>query len=275
MRSPTKPPSPRNDDVVVTWIGHATFLLQTARGNVLTDPVFSDRASPFTWLGPRRVQPPGIALDQLPPLAGVLVSHDHYDHCDLRSLRAIAAAHDAMSVAPLRHRDLLDKAGAKRVCELDWWQSHALDPVGETTITLTPTKHWSNRLGSPRNHRLWGGFYLKLGRKRVWFVGDSGYDTEIFQAVRARLGPPDLALVPIGAYEPRWFMHPMHMNPAEAVALHREVGARRSIAMHWGTFQLTDEGRNEPVDALHEALGTAGITTAQFTVLSAGESVVV
>lgn len=295
------PPTPHDNEIVATWIGHATWLLQTTRGNFLTDPVFSERASPVQWAGPRRVHPPGLALAALPQIDAVLLSHDHYDHCDLPSLRQIAAAHDAVFIAPLRHHELLTAAGARRIVELDWWESHAFSP--DIAITLTPSQHWSNRLGTRRNHRLWGGFFLTLGAlevgrgfsppsderavstgraeaspypgpKRLWFAGDSGYDAESFRAIGQRCGAPDLALIPIGAYEPRWFMAPMHMNPAEAVATHREVGAKRSLAMHWGTFQLTDESREAPVQALVTARHAAGIAADEFLVLTPGASVV-
>jgi L-ascorbate metabolism protein UlaG (beta-lactamase superfamily) len=269
------PPAAQADDVVVTWIGHASFLLQSTRGNVLLDPVFADRASPFSWLGPKRTHPPGVPLDALPRIDFVLLSHDHYDHLDVFSVRALCDRHNPQFIAPLRHSKLLAAAGAKRIAELDWWQSHAIPIALDASITLTPAKHWSNRLGSPRNHRLWGGFYLTLGPKRIWFVGDSGYDPEMFRSIRERLGSPDLALIPIGAYEPRWFMAPVHMNPAEAVQAHRDIGARRSIAMHWGTFQLTDEGRNDPVDALMDARATAGLDSEEFRIVAPGESVVV
>ena len=266
------PPQPHADEVVVTWIGHSSFLLQSTRLNLLIDPVFSERVSPVTWAGPRRAHPPGTSLGSLPRIDAVLLSHDHYDHFDLPSLRTLTAKHDPIFVAPLRHSDLLSAAGSKRIVELDWWQTHRFAGAREATCTLTPSKHWSNRFGSPRNHRLWGGYMLELGPKRIWFVGDSGYDAEIFRAVRSRCGEPDLALVPIGAYEPRWFMEPMHMNPAEAVQTHRDVGAQRSIGMHWGTFQLTDEGRDEPVRALAVARDAAGLSPEEFRVLQPGES---
>lgn len=266
------PPAPRVGEIVATWIGHATFLLQTPHGNLLTDPHFSERASPFAWAGPRRAHPPAVALDALPRIDAVLLSHDHYDHCDLGSLRALATQHDPVFVAPLRHHDLLMQAGAHHIVELDWWQTHALN--ASLAVTLTPTKHWSNRLGRPRNYRLWGGFFVRASRA-VWFVGDTGYDGEIFRAVRQHCGAPDLALVPIGAYEPRWFMAPMHINPAEAVQLHREVGALRSVGMHWGTFQLTDEARDDPPAALAVAREAAGVRSDEFLVITPGESVVV
>ncbi len=268
------PPRPTGDEVVVTWIGHASFLLQSASLNVLVDPVFSDRVSPVSWIGPRRAHPPGARLEALPAIDAVLLSHDHYDHFDLPTLRALTAKHDPVFVAPLRHADLLATAGTKKIVELDWWETHRVTGKANAAVTLTPTKHWSNRFGSPRNHRLWGGFWIELGPRRIWFLGDSGYDAEIFQAIRARLGSPELALIPIGAYEPRWFMAPMHMNPAEAVQVHRDVGSRHSIGMHWGTFQLTDEGRDDPVTALAAARKAAGLAPEEFRVLHPGESIV-
>jgi L-ascorbate metabolism protein UlaG (beta-lactamase superfamily) len=269
---PPPPPAPRGDEIVATWIGHATWLLQTARGNFLTDPQFSPCAGPRGRVGPRRVHEPGVAFEALPHIDAVLLSHDHYDHCDVPSLRRLAAAHDPLFIAPLRHDDLLAAAGARRVVALDWWQSHALG--ADATVTFTPTRHWSNRLGTPRNHRLWGGFFLTLGPRRAWFLGDSGYDADLFRTIGRRCGAPDLALIPIGAYEPRWFMAPMHLNPAEAVRAHRDAGARRSVAMHWGTFQLTDEARDEPVRAFAEARAEAGVTAEEFRVVAPGESLV-
>ena len=271
------PPKPRGDEIVATWIGHATWLLQTTRGNFLTDPQFSPCAGPLGRLGPRRVHAPGVAPEALPRIDAVLLSHDHYDHCDLPSLRWLAKVHAPLFVAPLRHGDILRRAGAQRMVELDWWQSHAVGT--DAQVTLTPSQHWTNRLDAPRNHRLWGGFFLTLGAtggagtRRIWFVGDTGYDADLFRSIGGRCGAPDLALMPIGAYEPRWFMAPMHMNPAEAVAAHRDAGARRSLAMHWGTFQLTDEGREDPVLALASARNAAGVAADEFRVLQPGESV--
>jgi L-ascorbate metabolism protein UlaG (beta-lactamase superfamily) len=265
------PPAPRGTELVATWLGHSTVLLQSAVGNFLTDPQFSPCAGPGGRIGPRRVHAPGIAFEALPRIDAVLLSHDHYDHCDLPSLRRLAAAHQPVFLAPLRHADLLQRAGARSVVELDWWQTHT--PGEDVRVTLTPAQHWSNRLGSPRNHRLWGGFHLALGSRRVWYAGDSGYAGPLFREIAGRCGSPDLAFIPIGAYEPRWFMAPMHMNPAEAVATHRDVGAGRSIGIHWGTFQLTDESREAPVHALAAARSAAGLPESVFRVLIPGESV--
>lgn len=254
------PPAPAGDGIVATWVGHSTFILRTGSLTVLTDPVFSDVAGPLSWLGPRRAVPPGVDFDAVPKVDLVLLSHDHYDHCDLPSLRRLARRDDPMVVAPLGHRSLLAGAGLSRIVELDWWESRACLPGAE--VTLVPARHWSRRQPLGTNSRLWGGFMLRAGGRLVYFVGDSGYQEGLFHEIGRRCGAPDLALIPIGAYEPRWFMKDAHMNPAEAVRVHREVGAWRSVAMHWGTFQLTDESRQEPVRALEAARGPSEDFTA-------------
>lgn len=292
------PPLPRDGEIVATWIGHATWLLQTTRGNLLTDPHFSRCAGPLGFIGPPRVHAPGVAFDALPRIDAVLLSHDHYDHCDLPSLRRLAHTHDPLFVAPLRHGDLLTRAGTRRVVELDWWQDCTLERGAQ--IVLVPARHWSNRLDAPRNHRLWGGFAIAVGqicdlpnerdgasegrvtdppyperRRLIWFAGDTAYDSELFRTIGRRCGPPDLALLPIGGYQPRWFMAPMHMDPAEAVAAHRDTGARCSLAMHWGMFHLTDEEREEPVQTLVTARAAAGLREGEFRAIAPGASVVV
>ncbi len=271
--APQPPPAPpsRPGGMTATWINQATFLLQTAQHTLLTDPIFSARCSPVGWAGPRRVHAPGVAFAALPKIDTVLLSHDHYDHCDFPSLQRLARAHQPLFVAPLGHRELLASAGATRIVELDWWQSHALAP--DLTVTLTPARHWSRRGPGGTNLRLWGGFYLQTAARRVWFAGDSGYDEALFRDIGRRCGAPDLALIPIGAYEPRWFMSPAHLNPEEAVRVHRDTGARRSLAMHWGTFQLTDEAREAPLRALELARTAAGLRDGEFHAPAPGESV--
>jgi L-ascorbate metabolism protein UlaG (beta-lactamase superfamily) len=265
------PPAPTGDGIVATWVGQSTFLIRSASSTVLTDPIFSDTAGPLPGLGPRRVAPPGVALDDVPRVDLVLLSHDHYDHCDVPTLRRLARRDDPLVVAPLGHGPLLAAAGFRRVALLDWWQEHACG--AGPAATLVPARHWTRRAPFGTNRRLWGGFMLRIGGRRVYFAGDSGFRQGLFADIGRRCGAPDLAMIPIGAYEPRWFMESAHMNPAEAVRAHVEVGARRSVAMHWGTFQLTDEGRLEPPRALGEALGRAGVAEADFAIPAIGGSV--
>jgi len=272
--TPQSPPAaPHDERVSATWINHATYLLQTAQGNLLTDPIFSERCSPVSWAGPRRVHAPGVAFDALPKIDTVLVSHDHYDHCDLPTLSRLARLHQPLFVTPLGHRALLEEIGATRIIELDWWQSHSLGK--DFSVTLTPTQHWSRRRPGSTNRRLWGGFYAHTAARRLWFLGDSGYDGALFREIGQRCGAPDLALIPIGAYEPRWFMSSAHMNPEEAVRAHLDSGARLSLAMHWGAFQLTDEGRDEPVLALGRARADLGLAANEFRVPAPGETVII
>jgi L-ascorbate metabolism protein UlaG (beta-lactamase superfamily) len=260
--------------MVATWIGHSSFLIQTAQGNLLTDPVYSERAGPFSWAGPLRAIAPGIAWEDLPRIDAVLLSHDHYDHCDLPTLRRVARRWNPAVVVPLGHADLLRKAGAAGpVFELDWWETHG--PRPGLSATLVPARHWTRRRPGDTNRRLWGGFMIRAGSRVGYFAGDSGYDKALFPEIASRCGSPDLAMIPIGAYEPRWFMSDAHMNPAEAVRVHRDLGARLSVAMHWGTFQLTDEGREDPPQALAEALKEQGVPASEFLVLKPGESVAV
>jgi L-ascorbate metabolism protein UlaG (beta-lactamase superfamily) len=266
---PQPVPTAPDAGVSATWVGHATFVLRTAEAVILTDPVFSAVAGPGGVLGPRRAMDPGVGFEALPRVDLVLLSHDHYDHCDVPTLRRLARRDDPLVVAPLGHRALLARAGMKRIVELDWWQTLAASTGLE--VTLVPSRHWSRRTPWGTNKRLWGGFMVRTAGRLVYFVGDSGYDPALFVEIGRRCGAPDLAMIPIGAYEPRWFMASAHMNPEEAVRVHRDVGAQCSIAMHWGTFQLTDEGREDPVRALGAARGAAD----DFRVLEPGASLIV
>ena len=254
---------------VVTFIGHSTFLIQSEAGNILTDPMFSERAGPWSVFGPRRVRPPAIALDALPPISIVLLSHNHYDHCDLPTLRALARRFDPVVITPLGNARLVRSVGIGRVDELDWWQSAATTAV---PITLVPAHHFSARGMLDRNRALWGGFVFTVGMQRIYFAGDTAYGP-FFADIRRRLGPIDLALLPIGAYEPRWFMKAVHMNPEEAVQAHLDLQARESIGMHFGTFQLTTEGIDDPVHDLKRAREARGVSAA-FRVVAFGESVI-
>lgn len=267
---PQRPPRPRDArDIVVTFVGHSTFLLQSEDGNILTDPVYAERASPVTFAGPRRVRKPGVRFGDLPDIDVVLLSHNHYDHCDLRMLRKLDARFRSLVVTPLGNARLLKSAGVGRTEELDWWQDASAAPF---SITMTPAQHFSARGPFDRNRALWGSFVLTLAGQRVFFGGDSGYGPH-FREIRDRVGPIDLAFLPIGAYEPRWFMKDIHMNPDEAVQAHLDLGARQSIGMHFGTFQLTPEAITDPIDDLEQARRARQVPSTAFLTLEFGESV--
>ncbi len=266
---PKQVPARDSASAVVTFIGHATLLIQTEAGNVLTDPMYSERAGPWNLLGPRRVRPPGIAFDALPSISTVLLSHNHYDHCDLRTLGRLARRFDPVVITPLGNARLLRSSGLRRVEELDWWQQATATGL---PITLTPAHHFSARGSLDRNRALWGGFVVLAGTQRIYFAGDTAY-APFFADVRRRLGRIDLACLPIGAYEPRWFMRAVHMNPAEAVQAHLDIQVGASIGMHFGTFQMTTEGIDEPLHALDHAREARGVSSALFRTIGFGESV--
>ncbi len=253
--------------VAVSFINHASFLIRLPGLTVLTDPIFSRRCSPVQWAGPQRARPPGIKLADLPRPDVVVVSHNHYDHMDLNSLKALRRRHAPRVVTTLGNARILARVGIEAI-ELDWWQATELAGL---RITATPARHFSARTPFDRNRALWGGFMLGTPAGQVLFAGDSGAGAH-WQEIGDRLGPPDVALLPIGAYEPRWFMAPVHMNPAEAVAAHMALRARRSVGMHFGTFQLTDEAIDAPLHALAEAREAAGLDASAFETLGFGET---
>jgi L-ascorbate metabolism protein UlaG (beta-lactamase superfamily) len=266
---PRRPPKPGPGEVVVTFIGHSTFLLQDGTINLLIDPVYYQRASPLTFAGPRRARAPGVRFDDLPTISLVLLSHNHYDHCDLGTLQRLERRFHPHVVTPLGNGPLLRSAGFRQIEEIDWWETASAAPL---PITMTPAQHFSARGPFDRNRALWGGFLLEAGGQRIFHAGDSGYGRH-FREIAERLGPIDLALLPIGAYEPRWFMKDIHMNPAEAVQAHLDLAAPQSIAMHFGTFQLTPEGIDEPVRELANALRERGVAAERFRTLEVGESI--
>ncbi|MGC4082546.1 MAG: MBL fold metallo-hydrolase [Vicinamibacterales bacterium] len=253
----------------VTFVGHATFVIQAAGVTFITDPMFSQRASPLSFIGPRRVRQPGVSLADLPPIDVVLLSHNHYDHCDRASLAAIARSFDPLFITPIGNHRMGARAGFRHIVELDWWErtTHA-----SVSIDVAPAQHFSARTPFDRNRALWGSFMLGIGGRRLFFGGDSGYGPH-FGEIRRRFGAVDLALLPIGAYEPRWFMRDIHMNPEEAAQAHLDLEAARSIGMHFGTFQLTTEAIDAPVLGLRQARIERGIADGAFTVLDFGESV--
>ena len=279
-RWPSRLPNPEPDPILprvtgealrVTFVNHATVLIQTGGLNVLTDPVWSRRVSPSRFAGPARHREPGIPFDALPPVDAVLISHSHYDHMDLATLGRLRERDDPLFVVPLANAGYLrDGAGASAV-ELDWWGEQALS--ADVGATLVPARHWSSRRPGDANRALWGGFVLRAPGGAVYFAGDTGYgDGEHFREARRRLGPFRLALLPIGAYEPRWFMRPQHMDPAEAVRALADLDAAHALAIHFGTFRLTDEGHDAPPRALALALERKGVAASRFRALGNGEA---
>lgn len=247
----------------VTMVNHATLLLQQWGVNILTDPIWSERASPVSWAGPHRRRAPGIAFENLPPIDLVLISHDHYDHLDLPTLRRLAALRSAAFVAPAGNRRILSSPGIAPLHVLDWGESfHALD----CTIHSVPAVHFSGRRLFDRNHSLWCGYVIESHGRCIYFAGDTAFGNH-FAQIRERWGAPQVALLPIGAYEPRWFMSPVHMAPDEAVKGHEMLDARTSIAIHHGTFQLADEAVDTPKKEL------LALAPSSFIVLNNGESI--
>lgn len=258
--------NPPNPGIQVTWIGHSTFLIQVAGINLLTDPVFSERASPVWFAGPRRQVPPGVALEKLPPIHAVIISHNHYDHLDVSMVKRLG--NRTKFIIPLGLARWFHNNGITNVEELDWWQSVSL---GALRFHSVPAQHFSIRTPFDANQSLWSGWVMDTPLGRVFFAGDTGYSPD-FQEIGHRLGPMRLSLLPIGGYMPRWFMRTMHINPVEAVQIHQDLHSVQSIGMHWGTFQLTDEPLNEPPLYLKKVLREARIPEANFIVLKFGET---
>jgi L-ascorbate metabolism protein UlaG (beta-lactamase superfamily) len=258
------------DELALTFINQATFLVQMAGCTLLTDPIWSERASPFSWIGPRRVRPPGLAWEQLPAIDLVLISHNHYDHMDLPTLRRLEERFRPLLLTGLGNRAFLRNHGLDNVQELDWWQSKEVAPG--IRVTMTPAQHFSARGLFDQNRTLWGGFVVEWPAGVVYFAGDSGYASH-FAAIAQRWPQLDVALLPFAAYEPRWFMKPAHMNAAEAVQAHGDLNPRLTVGMHFGTFQLTDEPMDEPMLALRQALTEQGVAPGAFVVPGFGETI--
>lgn len=252
----------------ITWIGHSTVLARLGGLAVLTDPQFSERASPVSWAGPKRVGALPLTPAQLPHIDVVLVSHNHYDHLDLPSLKALAAQPGGapLFVVPEGVQALLASEGIGPVQPLAWWQSQT---VGGAELSAVPAQHWSARGLFDRHQTHWCGFVLRKGGHSVFYSGDTGYSAD-FKAIAQRFGPPDLALLPVGAYEPRDFMRAQHINPAEAVQIHRELGARHSLGVHWGTFALADDTPEQNQAELAAALAEQQVSPSTFRLLTHG-----
>lgn len=266
-----KPPQ-RVDGVRIAHIGHASFLLQIGGLNILADPVLSERASPFSFFGPKRVNAPGIAFADLPKIDVVLVTHNHYDHLDVETLGRLHRRDDPRMIMPLGNDAIVREAVPDVRAEAHDWGTRL--QLSETVAaTLVPSYHWSARGAMDRRMALWCSFILEGGGKRIFHIGDTGYhDGSLYERLGREHGPFDLALLPIGAYEPRWFMRDNHMNPEEAVNVMLALRAEQALGHHWGTFQLTDEGIERPLAALSAAMAAAGLPEARFRPMRPGLS---
>jgi len=233
------------------WIGHATYLINNGDINILTDPIFSKRASPIGFAGPKRMIPPAMQLKDLPKIDAVVVSHNHYDHFDIWSLKKLYKLNpETIFMIPVGDKKKLIKVGIKNVVEMNWWESLK---VSNTTFHFTPVQHWSKRGLFDRNKSLWGGWFMQTDALALYHAGDTGYSND-FKTTYERLGAPDYSFIPIGAYDPRWFMKDSHVNPEEAVQIALDLKTSHSFGMHWGTFTLTDEPVLEPPVRLERAL---------------------
>jgi len=262
------------DEIVITWVGHSTFLVQIGGLNVLTDPIWSDRASPLSFVGPRRRVPAVPSLDQLPPIDLVLISHDHYDHLDRVTVQRLAERHaTAQWLVPLGVGRIVSAFGARDVRESDWWEEQR---CGTLRVSCTPAQHWSGRGAFDRGRSLWCGWTLRAGARAVWFAGDTALHPDV-AAIGERLGPFEALLLPIGGIEPRWYMRTVHLDPEEAVRAYLAVRGRQAspatlIAMHWGTFRIADEALSTPPALLLKAWSDAGLSPDGLWILEHGET---
>lgn len=260
-------PAPQRGKVQYTFINHSTFIIHIDGLNILTDPIWSERCSPFQFAGPRRMRPPGIAFENLPKIDLVILSHNHYDHMDKNTLKKIQQKHNPSYIVPLGLSPLMKKWGCKKVEELDWWQETTFQNL---KIKATPANHFSSRGIFDRDKTLWSGYILESTASKIYYTGDTGY-SDIFKEIGATEGPFDLSFIPIGAYKPEWFMSPIHISPDEAIQVHHDVRSRQSVAMHFGTFPLADDNPERSTSRLRVLLEE---DHSQFSIPKEGETYV-
>jgi L-ascorbate metabolism protein UlaG (beta-lactamase superfamily) len=273
-KEPTLPPVEKveGDSIAVTFVNHSTFLIQTQGFNILTDPVWSERASPVSFAGPKRMRQPGIKFEDLPGIDFVLLTHNHYDHLDIKTMQRLSREHGVKVFCPLGVGRYLERKGIGNVTEMDWWDETSISE--HLQLICTPAQHFSGRGMFDRDRTLWSGFALKTSSGSIYYSGDTGYG-EFFSEIAARIAPIRLSFLPIGAYKPEWFMSPIHTSPAEALKIHQEIQSPLSIAMHFGTFPLADDGMGEAESELSKALGLVSEMNGSFKVLDFGKTLIV
>jgi len=262
-----KPAERVSDSVhVITYVNHSTFLIQTNGLNIITDPVYSDRVSPFSFAGPKRMRPPGIKFEDLPKINFVLLSHNHYDHLDVNTLKRIQESSDPVFITPLGVDLYLNKKGIYKTVSLDWWEAHTINK--SVSVSAVEAQHFSSRGMFDRDKTLWAGYIIESLSGNIYFAGDTGYNN-FFNKIGQDYGPIKTALIPIGAYIPRWFMGPIHVDPKQALQIHKDVGAELSIGMHYGTFPLADDGEMDPINDLEKAMNDEN-----FVLMKEGEKII-
>ena len=263
-------PIERSDSLIITYVNHSTFLIQVDSMNILTDPVWSDRVSPFSFAGPKRMRPPGISFDDLPPIDVVLISHNHYDHLDVATLKKIKERFNPWILTPLGVDLYLKELGITRTIHIDWWNYTNMSPT--LSVYAVPAQHFSGRGLFDRDKTLWAGFVITTVHGNIYFAGDTGYGS-FFKEIGERFGPLKAAMLPIGAYKPQWFMSPVHISPEEAVSVHQEINSELSIGMHYGTFPLADDGQFDPQQDLSKAIIENKVNPSVFILLKEGEAI--
>ncbi|KAM5173071.1 N-acyl-phosphatidylethanolamine-hydrolyzing phospholipase D [Mantella aurantiaca] len=257
----------------ITWLGHASVMVEMDDLTFLTDPVFSQRASPISISGPKRFRGPPCTIKQLPKIDAVVISHTHYDHLDYNTVLGLNERFgtELRWFVPLGLLNWMQSCGCENVIELDWWEQNCVPGHDEVTFVFTPCQHWCKRTPFDDNKVLWGSWSVLGPSNRFFFAGDTGY-CAAFEQIGKRFGPFDVAAIPIGAYEPRWFMKAQHVDPEEAVRIHADVRSKKSVAIHWGTFALANEYYLDPPVKLREALERYGLRPEDFMVLNHGDS---
>ena len=258
------------EGIRITFVNHTTFLIQVDGLNILTDPIWSKRTSPFQWAGPKRMRKPGIRFEDLPRIHFVLLSHNHYDHLDLKTLRMLQGAHHPKIVTPLGVKTFLDREQIAGAMDLDWWDEQPLNEKAK--VQAVPAQHFSGRGNLDRDATLWCGYVIQTTAGTIYFAGDTGYNENTFKEIGERSGKITVSIIPIGAYKPRWFMSSIHADPEEAVKIHLDVKSAVSIASHFGTFPLADDAQSDPLEDLTDSLAKYHLGENDFLVLKEGQS---